>query len=177
MKRFSAIFFFFILAGCTSVSQTVLMPDLPQVMPEHVMIFLPGDSIPPHDRVAILAGTGNDNWSNRTQLMEHLRRRAGQLGANGVVIGHVEEASSGAKIVGYLSGFGSRRNQDAIAIRLHDYEVPVYSECDILDQQVMEAVEAYKSNPSGVNRQKMNDARKAYNDKCQQSVLNNGQSD
>ena len=80
------------------------MPNLAPVYPEEVQIFLPGDSLPPHDRVAILAGSGNDNWSNRTQLMENLRRWAGELGASVVIIGNVEEASSGAKNCGKLVG-------------------------------------------------------------------------
>ena len=107
-----------ILTGCTTVSHTVLMPNLSPVDLEEVQIFLPGDSLPPHDRVAILAGSGADNWSNRTQLLDHLRRRAGELGANGVILGQVEESSSGEKIVGYLTGFGSSRKQDAIAIKI-----------------------------------------------------------
>lgn len=92
-----------ILTGCTTVSHTVLMPNLSPVDLEEVQIFLPGDSLPPHDRVAILAGSGADNWSNRTQLLDHLRRRAGELGANGVILGQVEESSSGEKIVGRAS--------------------------------------------------------------------------
>lgn len=48
-----------ILAGCTSVSHTILMPNLPPVFPENVQIFLSGDSIPPHDWVAIWAGSGS----------------------------------------------------------------------------------------------------------------------
>ena len=108
----------FLGTGCTSVSHTVLMPNLTPVLPEEVQIFLPGDSIPPHDRVAILAGKGSDNWSDQSELLQHLRRRAGELGANGVIVGEVEESSSGEKIVGYLTGFGSNRNQEAIAILL-----------------------------------------------------------
>ena len=153
--------------GCTSVSQTVLMTGLPPVFPENVQIFLPGDSIPPHDRVAFLAGSGNDNWSDRTQLMEHLRRRAGELGANGVIIGDIEEASSGAKIVGYLSGFGSERNQDAIAILLHDTEVEELTECDILRRRMETALRNYETQQSSANRVRMQNARKKYQEECE----------
>ncbi len=118
MKRYLAIFSLLILVGCTSVSHTVLMTNLTPVDPEEVQIFLPGDSIPPHDRVAILAGTGSDDWSNRSQLLNHLRRKAGELGANGVIVGDVEESSTGEKVVGMLTGYGSNREQDAIAILL-----------------------------------------------------------
>ncbi|MDE2769823.1 MAG: hypothetical protein OXI44_01385 [Bacteroidota bacterium] len=69
--------------------------------------------------------------------------------------------------MGYLTGFGSDRNQDAIAIRLHDADYVELTECDILERKEMDAVNAYKGNANGVNRQKMNDARRANNEKCE----------
>ena len=157
-----------ILAGCTSVSQTVLMHGLSPVPPESVKIFLPGDSIPPHDRVAFLAGSGDDVLSNRTQLLEHLRLRAGELGANGVILGDVEEASSGAKIVGYLSGFGADRNQDAIAILIHSYtEYEELTDCDILRRSRDEAWAAYENQKNNANRQRMQDTARKYHEQCE----------
>lgn len=158
-----------ILAGCTSVSQTVLMPGLPPMLPEEVQIFLPGDSIPPHDRVAILAGKGADYWSNRTQLLEHLRRRAGDLGANGVILGEVEESSSGEKIVGYLTGFGSNRDQNAIAILLRSNLEPEEerSSCESLKRSMDNAFKAYQRRNNNITRQGWQSAAKKYHEECE----------
>ena len=106
----------FILCGCTSVSKTVLIDNLPPVSSHEVQVFFPGDEVPPHSRVAFIAGEGADYWSDRAQLLRRLRETAGKLGANGVIVQAVEESSGGEKLVGALTGFGSSRKQDAIAI-------------------------------------------------------------
>ena len=160
----------FIGTGCTSVSHTVLMPNLTPVLPDAVQIFLPGDSISPHDRVAILAGKGAGNWSNRSQLLEHLRRRAGELGANGVILSEVEESSSGEKIVGYLTGFGSNRNQDAIVILLRpnsELEEVILS-CESLKNSMDEAFNAYERQKNNANRQRWQYAARKYHEEREQ---------
>ncbi|MYD57372.1 MAG: hypothetical protein F4246_10200 [Rhodothermaceae bacterium] len=144
------------------------MPNLAPVYPEMVQIFLPGDSLPPHDRVAILAGSGADNWSNRTQLLDHLRRRAGELGANGVILGQVEESSSGEKIVGYLTGFGSSRKQDAIAILIHSTveQEKIASSCESLKSNMDNAFQAYERQKNNTNRERWQRASRKYHEEC-----------
>lgn len=145
------------------------MPNLAPVYPEKVQIFLPGDSLPPHDRVAILAGSGNNNWSNRTQLMENLRRWAGELGANVVIIGNVEEASSGARIVGNLSGFGSRRNQDAIAIllRSNSESGEEITNCESLKRNMDAAFQTYEGQRNSANRETWQRMATRYHEECE----------
>ena len=74
------------LTSCVSVGKTVLMPDLPPTSEESVRVFLPGDSVPEHDRVAILTADFNDSMSDNSDVLNKLRKEAAKLGANGIVI-------------------------------------------------------------------------------------------
>lgn len=75
-----------VLSGCVSVGKTVLTPGLPPVPESAVNIFMPGDEIPEHRRVAILEADFNDSMNGLDDVLAKLRQEAAKLGANGVVI-------------------------------------------------------------------------------------------
>ena len=106
------------LAGCITVSESVLVRGLPPVPMEEVTVYFVGEDIPPHTRVAVLSGEGNNEFTTRGAMLDRLRERAGMLGANAVILGENEEPSGGeilatAALHGVASG---SRYREAIAI-------------------------------------------------------------
>ena len=82
----------------------------------------------------------------------------------------MEESSSGEKIVGYLTGFGSNRNQDAIVILLRpnsELEEVILS-CESLKNSMDEAFIAYERQKNNANRQRWQYAVRKYHEECEQ---------
>jgi hypothetical protein len=70
----------------------------------------------PFQRVAMLASSGSSGFTTPTGMMNSQRQRAASLGANGVVLGRINEASAGAKVAAAFLGTGTERTGDAMAV-------------------------------------------------------------
>jgi hypothetical protein len=83
-----------------------------------VLRALPLDSVPDACvRVAALRGSGQQDFSDASELVEAMRKEAGKVGANVVAILSWEEASRGERVLDALVGTGVDR--DAVALALH----------------------------------------------------------
>lgn len=110
------------LAACVSVGKTVLVPGLPPVSADSVQVYLPGDSVPPHDRVALLEADYNDSMSDATDVINKFRSEAAKLGATAVVIlGSESEDDTGRVLRTLTTGvyLGGRAKAQAIAVLVH----------------------------------------------------------
>lgn len=111
------------LAGCVATDVTILTPNnrpYPEVPVDTVRVFLDASEIPtPYERVAIIYAHGDAGLTNPAQMIEAARKKAASLGANGVLVGDMNEPSSGeslgAKTVSPLLS-GDRRGS-ALAVR------------------------------------------------------------
>lgn len=111
------------LAGCVVTDVTILTPNnrpYPEVPVDTVRVFLDASEIPtPYERVAIIYAHGDAGLTNPAQMIEAARKKAASLGANGVLVGDMNEPSSGeslgAKWVSPLLS-GDRRGS-ALAVR------------------------------------------------------------
>ena len=82
-----------------------------------VKIFPDSASISqPWEAVAMLTSTGATGSTSVAGMMNSQRQKAAQVGANGVILGKVNEPGSGAKVVGAFLGTGTQRTGDAMAI-------------------------------------------------------------
>jgi hypothetical protein len=109
-----------LLSGCVSVNKSVLDRSFAQrpVPQEDVRVFFANDPLPEHIRVAILRASGDSGFTNEGQMIDALRKEAGKLGANAVVLDEVREPGTGEKVVNALfGGFATgQRRGGAIAI-------------------------------------------------------------
>lgn len=107
-----------LVAACVSVNKSVLSRSrVAQPVPrDDVQVYFAGDSIPPHERIAILSGSGDDTMTNQGQLIDKLREEAGKLGANAIILNDVKEASTGAKVAQAILGTSAERKGEAIAV-------------------------------------------------------------
>lgn len=118
MKNVSVMAAILIVAACVSVNKSVLSTSRVSypVPKEQVQVYFAGDTVPEHDRIAILNGSGDDNMTNQAQLIDKLREEAGKLGANAIILQDVEEASTGAKVAQAILGTSAKRKGEALAI-------------------------------------------------------------
>ena len=105
-----------VLAGCVTVSESILMAGLPPVPMEEVVVYFADDDIPEHSRVAILTASGHYTATTEGKMYDKLREQAGLLGANAVVVEDFREPSGTGKVVSAVFGVGGNRKGQAMAI-------------------------------------------------------------
>ena len=106
------------LAACVTVNKTILDPsfmDAP-VPKETVHIYLPGDDLPEHTRVALLHAEGDVDITDEAEMIDALREEAGKLGANAIVLGEIRDPGTGERIAAVIFETTAERRGQAIAI-------------------------------------------------------------
>lgn len=111
------------LCSCVSTKAIYLAPAEERyepVAPEDVRIFTSEAELDEFDyvRIAIIEATGSGEWTSQTGMYKAIRKKAGSLGANGVLLPEINEPGAGAKVAGALFGTGTQRKGSAIAIRV-----------------------------------------------------------
>ena len=112
-----------LVGGCVSTKAIYLDPSVaayPPVSPDAVRIFTSEaelDSLT-YVRVAIIEATGSGEYTSQTDMLAAMRKKAGELGANGVILPQINEPGAGAKVAGAIFGTGTQRKGNAVAIRI-----------------------------------------------------------
>jgi FlaG/FlaF family flagellin (archaellin) len=115
-----------VLAGCVTVSKSVLMDRSAYPIPQQqVQVLLEGDSIPSScERVALMHASGDENLTDEGDIWDKLRSEAGKLGANVVAIQAIEDPGTGERIAAAIFDTSADRDADAIALWCPDGVVP-----------------------------------------------------
>lgn len=106
-------------AACVQTNAVRLgaSPARPPVKAEHVVIYRTAQQVPgQYEEVALLNASGSTGWTNEEKMYNALRKKAGEMGGNGVILDGVSEPSAGAKVAGAFLGTGTERKGKAIAI-------------------------------------------------------------
>ena len=107
-----------VVAACVTVNKSVLdqsFMDAP-LPRERVHVYLPGDEIPAHTRIAILNAEGDVDVTDEAQMIDKLREEAGKLGANAIVMGEIDQPGTGEQVAKAILGTTAYRRSQAIAI-------------------------------------------------------------
>lgn len=108
------------LAACVSVNSTVLDParQFAPVPRDSVRIFTSEDRIPgDYLEVALLFAEGDENWTSPSDMLNEMREKAGELGANGVLLRDLESPGTVDRVLEAVLGADARRRGAALAIR------------------------------------------------------------
>ena len=111
------------MAACVSVQSTRLGTGVirPPVTPDHVAIYRTADQVhAQYEEVALLTAAGQYDWTNEEQMYQKMRKEAGALGGNGVILDSITEPSTGAKVASALLGTPAQRPGQAVAIYVRD---------------------------------------------------------
>ena len=117
-----AVLLLFILAACVSVNATRLGAGVirPPVPPDHVAIYRTADQVgSPYEEVALLSGSEDYNTTEE-KMYQKMREKAGELGANGIILNSMTEPTTGAKVAQVLLGTPAQRRGNAVAIYIQN---------------------------------------------------------
>ena len=119
-KEYSAIFALLFLAGCVFTQATMLdgTAYLPVDADDVVLYLGEADIEGEWESIAIIHAQGDATWTRESKMLKAARKRAGKIGANGILIEDINEPSAGAQIAGEILGTGSTRRGRMIAIRV-----------------------------------------------------------
>src|SRR5688500_10484967 len=79
----------------------------PKVDPEQVLIYRTADQVSGrYEEIAILHSEGDASWTNEEAMYRSMRKKAGEMGGNAIILDALSEPSAGAKIAGAFFGTG-----------------------------------------------------------------------
>ena len=118
LRRFPAVLAVLAAAACVSVNKSILAPNPTgrTFSEEQVYVYFEDDQIPEHTRLAILNAEGDVEITDESDMIDELRKEAGKLGANAIILGELREPGTGARIAGAVLDVQTYRETQAIAI-------------------------------------------------------------
>ena len=107
-----------LIAGCVSTSVTPLNNKrYTPVTPADVVLYLDEADIPgSYEKVAVLYARGDHAWTDEDQMFGKVRKKAAELGANGVLIQRIKEPTTGDKVARVFLGTDADRRGEMVAI-------------------------------------------------------------
>jgi len=121
LKRFAILAAAGILcAACVSTEavQIGTVVKRPLVPWKNVVVYRTADQVPgQYEEIALLVATGDALWTNESQMWDSMKKKAGAMGANAIILDATSEPSAGAKVAAaFLGVAGADRKGKAIAI-------------------------------------------------------------
>lgn len=93
------------------------------VSPDQIWVFFSEEEIEnEYTRIALFHLEGDATWTQESKMIEKAKKRAGEMGANAIVLRDMHEPSDGAKIASEFLGTTAERRGAIVAIRIHDDE-------------------------------------------------------
>jgi hypothetical protein len=108
-----------VMAGCVQTNAALMDNGLhlARTCPAGVRLYsTPSKVQAQFEEVAILNSSGLSEWTNESQMMESMRKKAAELGATGVIMDNIKEASEGAKVAAQVLGGVTQRRGKSVAI-------------------------------------------------------------
>ena len=120
MKRLSGLFIpAFLICACVSTNAALIDPSvhLARTCPTGIKLFTAPAAVgQPYREIALLNSTGESNFSDEGDMIQSMRRKASELGANGIILGGIEEPDALTKVLGDVAKTGTQRKGKALAI-------------------------------------------------------------
>jgi len=108
------------LAGCVSTNASRLgapSANRAVLLPESVALYRTAAQVQGrYEEIALLNSAGDSAFTNESKMFESMKKKAGELGANGIILDAISEPSAGAKVAGAIFGVSAQRKGKAVAI-------------------------------------------------------------
>lgn len=111
-----------VAVACVTTNAAVMNKGLvhPSISADSVVLYRTPQEVPrPYDEVAILNSKGDADLTDESAMYNSMRKKAAQLGANGVIIENTKDPGTGAKVAKALLGTSANRKGEAVAIYVH----------------------------------------------------------
>jgi hypothetical protein len=109
----------FLAAGCTRTNAALIDNSvrLAPTCPDAVKIYTTPTAVGvPYTEVALLNSSGASDWTTESGMMKSMRKKAADVGANGIIMGDIKEPGAGAKVAAAVFGTGTERKGKSLAI-------------------------------------------------------------
>ena len=124
----AAAFCVLLLSGCVTTNASMLgtaSTQRPVVPPENVALYRNADQVPRrYEEVALLNSEGDSNFTNEAKMFESMKKKAGEVGANAIILDALSEPSGGAKVAAAIFGVSAERKGKAVAIYVFPADAP-----------------------------------------------------
>ncbi len=109
----------FFVFGCVSVNYTKLgNNDYNPIEPSTVIVYMDPSDVPvKFEKIGLLNSTGSSTFTNEKSLIDAMKEKAGQMGADAIILGTMEDADWFQKAVGAYLNVPTKRHGQALAIR------------------------------------------------------------
>lgn len=122
-----------VCAACVSTNAALLDSSLrltPLPCPEAVQVFTDSSKVgKPYTEVALLNSSGDNDMTTESGMIRSQQKKAAQLGANGIILGQMKDASTGAQVAQAFLGTSANRKGRAIAIYIPSDTARVATAC------------------------------------------------
>jgi len=108
-----------VFAGCTRTNAALIdnSVHLARTCPDGVKLYTSPDKVgETYTEVALLNSAGSTGFTTESGMMKSMRKKAADVGANGIIMGGIDEPSAGAKVAGAFLGTGTERQGKSVAI-------------------------------------------------------------
>lgn len=122
MRPFAWLFASLLLCACVSTNAAVMNTSSirPAIHPDSVVIYRAADQVPrKYEEIAILNSKGDVDMTDEAKMFKSMRKKAAELGANGVILGEMKDPGTGAKVAKVLIGTSANRKGKSVAIYVH----------------------------------------------------------
>lgn len=133
MSRFVAVSLTAALAGCVHTNAAILNPTAIYVRTctAAVVAYTTPDRVPSrYTEIALLNSRGNSHSTSEAGMIQSQREKASEVGANGIILGGIDEPSAGAKVAGAFLGTPVERKGKALAIWVTADSAKTRAVCD-----------------------------------------------
>jgi hypothetical protein len=108
-----------LISACVSTQATRLGNGTirPPVSPDQVAIYRTADQVPgKYEEVALLSSKGDYSMTDEEKMYRSMREKAGEMGANAIILQSVQEPGTGSKVAKALIGLSANREGKSLAI-------------------------------------------------------------
>ena len=87
------------------------------MLPQDVALYRVASQVPRrYEEIALLNSSGDSAFTDEAKMFESMKKKAGEVGANGVILDAVSEPGHGAKVAAAIFGVSAQRKGKALAI-------------------------------------------------------------
>lgn len=111
-----------LLGACTSTGAVLLDGGPgPERHPNDVTVYLHEEDVPgDYEQIALVTSRSDASWTDETDLIRAMQRRAAKLGADAIIVGEIREPSTVERVAEVLTDYEAPRRGRSVAIRLLD---------------------------------------------------------
>jgi hypothetical protein len=110
-----------VISGCTRTNAALMDNSvrLARTCPDGVKIYSSADKVgSEYQEIALLNSTGSSGFTSEAGMMKSMRKKAADVGANGIIMDAIKEPSAGAKVAAAVFGVAgsAERKGKSVAI-------------------------------------------------------------